>query len=163
MQSYKTEIKWAFIFIASMLVWMILERAVGLHDEHIDKHMIYTNFFAIVAFVVYYLALKDKRDSDYAGVISYKQAFIAGVIMSVVIMLFTPLTQYIVSYYITPNYFTNVINYSVANNLMTQEAAEAYFNFGSYVIQSTIFSLVMGVITTAIMAFFVKTASSTND
>ena len=67
MSKYKIELKWGIIFTLMMLVWMVLEKIAGLHDEHIDKHAIYTNFVAIPAIIVYVLALLDKRKGYYNG------------------------------------------------------------------------------------------------
>jgi len=39
---------------------------------------------------------------------------------------------------------------------MTKEQAEDYFSFNSYVFQAAIGALVMGVVTSAVVAFFVK-------
>jgi hypothetical protein len=39
---------------------------------------------------------------------------------------------------------------------MGQEAAESYFNFKSYVLQSFFGALTMGIVTSAVVAFFVK-------
>ena len=156
MKKYKIEIKWAFIFMVMMLLWMVFERAVGLHDEHIDKHPIYTNFVAILAIAVYVLALLDKRKSFYNGVMTYKQGFVSGLIISLIVTVFSPLTQYITSKIISPDYFNNVIEYSVSNNLMTLEAAQAYFNLKSYIIQVLIATPIMGIVTSAIVAIFTK-------
>jgi hypothetical protein len=49
-----------------------------------------------------------------------------------------------------------MIEYSVNEGKLTQEAAEAYFNMKSYIIQSSIFAPVVGVITSAIVALFTK-------
>ena len=78
MNKYKVEIKWAIIFFVVSLLWMVFERAVGLHDEHIDKHMIYTNFFAIPAILVFVMALLDKRKTSYGGKMTYKQGLMAA-------------------------------------------------------------------------------------
>ena len=55
-----------------------LERAVGLHDEHIDKQQYLTTLFAIPAIVIYILALKDKRKNYYEGYMTYGQGFFQG-------------------------------------------------------------------------------------
>ena len=143
MNKFKIEIKWALIFIVMMLSWMVLERVTGLHDVHIDKHYIYTNFVAILAIIVYVLALLDKRKNFYSGVMSYKQGFMAGLIITLIVTAFSPLTQYITSTIISPDYFANVINYSVTEGLMTQTEAEAYFNIKSYLVQVIIFTPIM--------------------
>ena len=162
MNKFKIEIKWAIIFIVMMLLWMVLERLTGLHDVHIDKHPIYTNFVAILAILVYVLALLDKRKNFYNGVMSYKQGFMAGLIITLIVTAFSPLTQYITSTIISPEYFTNVINYSVNEGLMSQTEAEAYFNLKSYLMQVIIFTPIMGIVTTAIVAIFTKSKANNN-
>lgn len=156
MNKIKIEIKWAFIFIAFMLLWMLMERLTGLHDEHIDKHAIYTNFVAIPAIIIYVLALLDKRKKDYNGSMNYKQGFITGLIITVIVTIFSPLTQYITSEVISPEYFENAIKNAVENNLSTQEEAENYFNLKSYLIQVIIGTPIMGIVTTAIVAIFTR-------
>jgi len=71
MSNLKIEIKWAIIFSVIGLMWMVLEKLVGLHSTHIDKHMYLTNLFAIPAIIVMVLALKDKKRVFYKGLMSY--------------------------------------------------------------------------------------------
>lgn len=156
MKKYTHEIKWALYFVLMMLVWMVLERMAGLHDEHIDKHPIITNFVAIPAILMYVFALRQKREKAYGGHMTYKQGFMSGLIMTLVVTIFSPLTQYITSTVITPDYFAHAIDYAVAEGKMTQPDAEAYFNLSNYVKQTIVFTPVMGIVTTAIVAFFVK-------
>ena len=67
---------------------------------------------------------------------SYKEGFISGLIISIILMIFAPLTQAITSNIITPDYFANVIQYSVETGYHTSlEEAEAYFNLKNYIIQ----------------------------
>ena len=156
MKNIKIEIKWAFIFVAMMLLWMVLEMIAGFHGEHIDKHAIVTNFVAIPAIAVYVFALLDKRRNFYNGIMSYKQGFVSGLIITLIVTILSPLTQYITSTIITPDYFNNIIEYSVKENKMTQEDADNYFNLSSYIIQTVIFTPVMGIITSAIVAIFTR-------
>lgn len=156
MSKFRIEIKWAIIFSLATLLWMAFEKSMGWHDVLIEKHAIYTNFFAIIAITVYVLALLDKRKVDFKGKMNWKQGFISGIILSVIISLLSPVTQYITSTFITPEYFTNIIKFAVDSGKMTQEAAESYFSLKSYVIQSVFGALTMGIVTSAIVAFFVK-------
>ena len=153
---YKLEIKWGLIFIASILVWALLERMFGLHGTHIDKHPTYSNIFALVAISLYVLALRDKRASDPDGKMSYKDGLLSGLIISIVVMILSPLAQIITHYVITPDYFSNAIAYSVEHDLHTQASAEEYFSMKNYIIQSTLFAPIMGIITSAVVAFFLK-------
>ena len=160
MSKLKIEIKWAVIFIIMLLLWMSLERIAGLHNEHIDKHAIFTNLVAIPAIAIYVAALLDKRKNFYNGVMSYKQGFITGLIITIIVTIFSPLTQYITSMFIATEYFPNIIRYSIENGKLTQEAAEKYFNMKSYIIQGLIGTPIMGIITTAIVAIFTNTKSA---
>jgi len=156
MSKFKIEIKWTFIFLLMGLVWMLLEKAVGLHDVHIDKHPIYTNLVAIPSIAVFIFALLDKRKNHYNGSITYVQSLISGIVISGIIAVFSPLTQYIISTYITPDYFANAIKYSVEKGGSTQEKAEEFFNIENYMMQATFGGLIMGVITSAIVSIFIK-------
>ncbi len=156
MNQYKLEIKWGVIFMAAMLLWMVLERAVGLHDVYIDKHPIYTNFFALVAIAIYVLALLDKRKADLNGKMTYKQGVICGLLITLVVTILSPLGQYLTQTVITPNYFTNAINFAISHELMTEADAKAYFNLKSYMLQATIGAPVMGILTSLIVAIFTK-------
>lgn len=157
MGKYKIEIKWAFVFIIMSLLWMVLEKLCGLHSTHIDKHQYLTMLFMIPAIWVYVLALKDKKKNDYGGIMSFKQGIISGLIITLIVALFSPLTQWIISCIITPEYFPNVIEYSLKTGYhKTREEAEAYFSLENYMKQSVIGALMMGTITTLIVAFFVR-------
>ncbi|APG60137.1 DUF4199 domain-containing protein [Christiangramia salexigens] len=156
MKKYSIEIKWGIIFSIVSLLWMFLEKGLGWHDEHIAKHAIYTNLFAIVAIVIYVLALIDKRDNFFDGKMNWNQGFISGIYISIVVAILSPLAQLITHEFITPEYFPNIINHAVENGKMTQQEAEDYFNLTSYITQSFFFALVVGVVTSAIVALFVR-------
>lgn len=158
MKDIKIEIKWAIIFSIMALLWMVLEKVCGLHSKYIDYHLYLTNLFAIPAIWVMVLALKSKKKNSYNGQMSYKQGLIAGIILSFIIALLSPLTQWITSYVITPEYFPNVIKRSVElGYYKTTAEAEANFNYKNYAIQGAIGSLVMGIVTTAIAMIFIRT------
>lgn len=158
MKNLKIEIKWAFLFIAMTLLWMLLEKISGLHGKYIDYHPYLTNLFAIPAIWIMVLALKDKKKNFYNGKMSYKQGLVSGIIISLIITLFSPLSQWVISNVITPEYFPNVIKRSVElGYYKTTAEAEANFNYKNYAVQSTIFAFIMGVATTAIIMIFIRT------
>lgn len=156
MNKFKIELKWGVYFTIAALVWMYVEKALGWHDELIFKHAIYTNIFAIVAIAVYVLFMKDKKQNFYNGNMTWTQGFISGTILSVVVAILSPLAQYLTHEFITPNYFENVIAYTVEKGVMKQEAAEAYFSLYSYMAQAAFGALAMGVVTSAIVALFFR-------
>lgn len=158
MNKYKIEIKWAIIFTVMMLLWMLMEKLAGFHDKNIEQHAIVTNLVFFPAVTAYVLALLDKRKNYYNGTMSYKQSFMSGLIMTAFITLLAPLSQYLTSAVISPDYFKNMIDYTVSSGTLSREAAEAQFNMQSYLIISVIFTPIVGIITTAIVSIFVKKA-----
>ena len=159
MKKNKIEIKWAIIFTIMILVWMFIEKLAGFHSEHIDKHPIYTNFIIIPTIIIYVLALLDKRKNVYNGIMTYKQGLISGLVIALIVTILSPLTQYITSTIITPDYFSNVIKYVVNEGKMNQIEAENYFNLKSYIVQALIGAPIMGIVTTAIVAIFTRRKS----
>lgn len=158
MKNIKIEIKWAIIFSIVGLIWMVLEKITGLHGKYIDYHLYLTNLFAIPAIIVMVMALKDKKKNFYNGQMYYKKGLISGIILSIFIALISPLTQWITSYVITPEYFPNVIKRSVEiGYYKTTEEAQANFNYKNYAVQGAIGALIMGIVTTAFAMIFLRT------
>ncbi|HLT06459.1 MAG TPA: DUF4199 domain-containing protein, partial [Cyclobacteriaceae bacterium] len=82
---------------------------------------------------------------------------VSGIILSAFIALISPLTQWITSFVISPEYFPNVIKRSVELGYYKSTAeAEAQFNYPNYAIQGAIGAFVMGTITTAIAMIFIR-------
>ena len=156
MKNIKLELKWAIYFVLMQLIWMLLEKASGLYTLRIHKHAVYSNFIAIPAIAVYVFALLDKRNYFYGGTMTYLQGFISGLMITVFVTLLTPVTQYLVAVGIAPEFFPNMIEYSVGNGSMTQDAAEKYFNLKSFIVQGMMFTPLMGIVTTLLVATFVK-------
>ena len=153
MKSWDLEMKWGLLFTLVALLWMVMEKALGWHDEHLDKHMLLTNLFAIPAIWVFVLAMKEIRIKRFGGQINFKQAFVAALKISLVVAALSPLSQYITSTYITPDYFKNAIKLSVEMEYYpTTEEAAAFFNLENYIVQSVVGAVIMGVVTGLIIA-----------
>lgn len=157
MNKYRIEIKWTIVFFLAGLLWMVLERLVGLHDVRIEQHEWATNLFGIPAIIIYVYALREKKSKFYSGVMTYKQGLMSGIVLSLGVTILAPLSQYITSTIITPHYFTNVIEAVVTAGRKTQAEAEAYFNMKSYIVQGLIGAPIMGLVTSAIVAAFTRT------
>lgn len=156
MRKLSLEIKWALIFATTTLAWVLCEKLAGFHSTRIDQHPIVSMFFFVPAITIYVLALLDKRRSAYGGAMTYKQGLVCGLLITLFVTILSPLTQTIVSKVITPDYFTNAINYAVSSGKMDQAAAEKEFNLGSYMVQGLIGAPVMGAVTSAIVAIFTR-------
>ena len=157
MNKIAIEIKWGILFTISGLLWMYLEKSLGWHDELISKQPVYTMLFAVVAIVLFVLALRDKKINFFQNKMDWKQGFLSGCIISLIVALLSPISQFITSEVISPNYFENAIKFAVDHNRMSLEEAQAYFNLKSYIFQGAYGALSMGIVTSAIVAFFMKT------
>ena len=156
MNKFAIEFRWAIIFSVMMLLWMVFEKNMGWHDAHIDKQAIYTNFFGVFAIVTYFLAINQKKKIYYKGNMNWTQGFLSGLLLSFFIAIISPIVQYVTFTYITPDFFKNFIVYAVERKIYDAAAAEAYFSMNSYIIQGIAGSMSMGVITSALVALFVK-------
>ncbi|MBZ9610452.1 DUF4199 domain-containing protein [Rheinheimera maricola] len=156
MQKYLTEIRWGVIFTAVVLLWMWAEQLVGLHGRYIAEHASYTNLFAIPAILVYVLALRQKKAREYSGSMSWKQGTVAGLLITLVVVLLSPAAQWLTHNVITPEYFANVQAYASAQGMMTPQQAAEYFSLNNYMLQSVIGAAIMGVLTSVIVAFFLR-------
>ena len=157
MTNIKIEIKWAIIFSIIGLIWMLLEKLCGLHGKYIDYHMYLTNLYVIPAIWVMVLALNDKKIKFFNGQMTYKQGFLSGVILSILIAFISPLTQWITIYIISPDYFPNVIKRSLElGYYQTVKDAKANFNYSNFAFQGVIGSLFMGIVSTAIVMIFIR-------
>jgi hypothetical protein len=156
MHRYHTEIRWGLIFTAVMLLWMWGEQLVGLHGRYIAQHATYTNLFAIPAILLYVLALKQKKRRDYGGQMSWKQGMQSGVLITLVVVVLSPAVQWLTHTVITPEYFNNVQVYAITQGMMSPQQAAEYFSLGNYMLQSLVGAAIMGVLTSAIVAFFLR-------
>ena len=156
MKKIGIEIKWAFVFIAVCIAWMSVERLLGLHDEHIDKYSFYTNFFSIAAIGVYVLALLDKRKRYYQGVMTFKQGFISGLIITLIVVLLNPFVQWFIYSIVTPDFYQNIIEHFTTSGEMTMEQAENYFKLSNYILRDFVVIPIMGGFSSAIISLFVK-------
>ncbi len=156
MKNFTTEIKWGILFIISGLFWVWLEKMFGLHDVYVAQHPLYTNLFGIIAVTLFYLALREKRNKFFNGNMTWKEGFTSGIVLTIIITILSPLSQYITYEYISPEYFNNIVEHSVQSGSMGREDAEEFFSLRSYLIQATFGALVMGIVTSAVVAWFVR-------
>lgn len=163
MKNYAIEIRWAIQFSLVSMVWMIFEKTMGWHDQLIHKQPLYTNLFAIVAVGIYGIALVDKKKNYYKGQMDWKQGFLTGMVLSSIIALLSPFVQYVTYSLITPNFFQNITEYVVSHRIQTAEQAASYFTIRSFIIQGIFNAFSFGVLTSALVAFVIKTKNFTHE
>ena len=156
MKKFRIEVKWGILFFLSGLAWMALEKYLGWHDRLIEQHATYTLLYAPLAIFIYVVALWEKKRKTYSGRMTFLQGLLSGMVITLVVVLLTPLSQYISHSLISPDYFSNIIQSTVNSGKMTLPEAEAYFNLMNYITQSVFFAAGMGIMTTVVVMIFMK-------
>lgn len=160
MKDFRIELRWGILFSFVLMGWMFLEKQMGWHTTHIDgqlgKHFL---VLIIMFIIVFYAGIREKRDSFYKGSITWKRAFISGAMIAVLITVLSPFVQFFIYHYISPDYFKNMIDYQMNKEKfpMKKESAEMFFTMKGYIIQAVFTDLSFGLMTSAILALFLRT------
>ena len=157
MKNFRTEIKWVVLFSIASIFWIAAEKIIGLHDLYISKQLLISYFFTVPTILLYVLAIREKKSVFYKGQISWQQGMVSGVYLSFGIAILSVLVQIASFKIVSPIFFDNMIKHMVTTKTMTTEAATDYFNLMSYCKQSIFGSLSVGVVLSAIVAYFVQT------
>lgn len=166
----KTEIKFGLIISSLGFLWICGEYAVGLQKEYIELHPMITWLALIIPVLGIVFGLKEKKVKDLNGIMSYGQAVKTGFFIAVVAALISIPLQFIFHKIINPNYFTFMIFYAEERAMSdgrnveeAVESAKAYFNIGSYIVQSFIGNILGGVFITLIAGAFLRKKTSVID
>lgn len=160
MKKFTIEFKWAIISVIIFLAWMTLEKQLGFHNEKIKWQMVFTLLYIFPSFLLYYLALRDKKKNYYKNNMNWRQGFISSIVISFIIAVFSPITQFITHEFISPQYFERLISLSVESKRMTLEQAQNYFNLTAYIWQNISSGISIGVVFGAIVAYMIKTKTA---
>ena len=155
MKKYSIEIKWALRFTLLTLAWPIGEKAIGLHDVHIENYGLCSLLFVFPAFLFFYLALAEKKKYFYHNSITWQQGFICGAVISLIIAVLNPITQLVIYKSISPTFFDTIIAYKVKHG-MSLKTVQEVFNLKSYIIQTTLSNLSYGFVTGALVSVFIR-------
>jgi len=157
MKKYAIEFKWAIIYITITLVWSLLERLTGLHSTYIGKQSFVSNLIIIPAAVIYVLALLDKKENYYRGFMNWRRGFRSGLILTIILVITNPFRQIIIYKLISPGFFINAINYATETGLFSVDEANQYYSLSSFMIEGFMYTLLGGIMLTAITSFFTRT------
>lgn len=158
MKKFAVEFKWAIRYIFAYLAWIMGEKLLGVYDTHIDWLILSSFGFYVFGFVIYVLALREKREVVFRGAMDWKQGCVSGFYMTIFIAVLMVLAQVIVHKAIAPEFFPNMIRYNLEHG--NKNSAEI-FNLESYLYQTVFFSLSIGVLFAAIVAYFLRTRPKT--
>ncbi|MCI0664850.1 MAG: DUF4199 domain-containing protein [Acidobacteria bacterium] len=154
----KTEIKWGVIFVIVSFLWISLEWLVGLHDKYISMQQYFGFLFVIPAVLMMVLAIAEKR-RVLGGEISFKQGFLCGMGVSIVVAILTPLYQWILFRFVSPDFFQNNINYRISLG-QDPAALQMLYSIKWVLIGGVVVALVTGAITSLLLAAIMRTRTA---
>ncbi len=170
MKTYAIEIRYGFYISASLFIWMMLQYLLGFQNEYVSYYSIVKTLGLIFPVAFTFVALRKKREEFYDGVISFQQAFKAGIIIAGVCTLLTIPVQLVFHYSINPRFFDVMIEEHVKQAIdkgksftEARHQAEAYYNITAYTVQESIGTLVTGALLALIFAWGVKRSESELD
>ena len=156
MKKFAIEIKWGIRYAFLWILWLFIEKSSGYYESKISDYALYSMLFTFVTIFVYYVAIKEKKKDFFNDEMSWKQGCVTGIFLTIVMAVLTPFCQIIFHKAIAPEFFPNMIEYSVSKG-NSKEVAENYFNLSSFIIQNIFSTLSLGVVISAVVALFLQT------
>jgi hypothetical protein len=156
MKQFSIELKWAFNFFIASMLWMMLEKFLGYHDDKIQYQPIFSMLFGFVTLVIYIFALKDKKINFYHNQMNWREGFVSGLTLSLVIALFTTMIEYTKHHVISPYFLETMQKIIVEQNKMTLENAENFFTFSNTLSQSIFYVISFGSVLAALISLVIK-------
>ncbi len=160
MEKFKIEFKWASIFTGINMLWVYAEKLLGFHDEQSFIHPILSYILVFPISVCIFLSLRQKRDQYYSGHITWQKAFLSGALFSLLIAGLSPGTIYVMTQYISPDFFENAIRTSIQKG-SDEKFINEIFNLNAYIQSTMMLYLSFGVMVSAIAGLIVKRKSAT--
>lgn len=158
MEKFKIEFKWASIFTAINLVWIYIEKYLGLHDEHIDYHSIVGLVMLFPLGFVIYMSLKQKKRDYYKGEMTWQKAFVSGALLSLLIAGLSPGPIYVMSEFVSPDFFEIALSKGIAKGI-PEEFANQLYNLDAYIKSAIFFYLAFSIMISAVVGLVIKNRS----
>jgi hypothetical protein len=138
------------------MLWMMLEKFLGYHDDKIQYQPLFSMLFGFVTLVIYIFALKDKKINFYHNQMNWREGFVSGLTLSLVIALFTTMIEYTKHHVISPYFLETMQKIIVEQNKMTLENAENFFTFSNTLSQSIFYVISFGSVLAALISLVIK-------
>ena len=120
----KIEVKYGLFIGIGLVVWILLEFALGFHTTRLEIGQ-YTGYAAvIIPLMLLYQGMKEKRDTELAGTMKFGQGVLAGFFMSLVAAPIMGLFFYIFIEFLNPRWLELTFELERAKLLQTGVAAD---------------------------------------
>ena len=154
--SIKIEFRYAVLTSLVMLLWLIIEYAVGLQDTYISCYPYVSLLAFLIPVFTYRLGLIEKIDQKF-GKLNFPQAFLSCFLMNVFVCLLYIPVHLVFLNVINPDFFSNMLQYTVKNGHQTLEGAAYYFNISTFITETVLTNFVTGTIISLILAWRMRT------
>ncbi|MHC5201616.1 DUF4199 domain-containing protein [Myroides sp. LJL119] len=163
MKKFSIEFKWAAIATLAALIWMFFIKSMGYHQVEKIRYVVgFDILFNIVLILLYYLAIRQKKKEYYNGTITWQKAFLSGLAMCIMVTFFYPLIQYITFKQVTPDFLDNLqLALQTQINMPSDEAIKNS-SFDLFLRNAVTNNLSFGVVTVAVIAYFIQSKNTTN-
>lgn len=160
MKDFRIELRWGIIFsLLTMILGFVEKMFLGWHDQYIEQQLGYHFIVLLILFfIVFYFGIREKRETYYKGKMTWKQGVVSGGMIAVIVAILSPLSVFFIYHYISPEYFTNMIEYQTGKEKfpMKQSQAEDFFSMGSYIILEVSTALSFGIGASSISALLLR-------
>ena len=141
----KYEFRWAFIILLLSLLWTAFEYEMKWHDLNFHHHRNFTFLFILPFSLCYWFFFLDKRGNRYKKRFSFKHAFNSGMALTVLVAIFTVPTQFIIHYFLSPDYLLEAKKYSIEAGELTKVEANKLYTITNFVILFPILYMLLGI------------------
>lgn len=155
----KTELKWAIFHVILTMAWSLLGKGLGFHDANLAGGVIFNTLIIIPSVTLYALSIREKKMKYYKGQISYKQAFMSGLVLTLFVTIGGPAYP-VFTNMISPDFFDNSIRFVVTSHQMSEADAVKQFTLSSFIIQGIFGSILFGLVYSAVISLFLKSTSA---
>lgn len=158
----KIAIKYGVLIVVFLFLWVALEYAVGLQTDYIEYHPLATLLSLVIPITFLYYGIREAK-KNYTGYFTYGKAFQAGLYITLVVALLSPLSLWLFDLLIFPGYFEAMQPHAEAEQLARgidpEVARRSTTGTGSlleYLLLTALGYFVAGIIMTAILAIFMR-------
>lgn len=151
----KYELRWTLIYILTVFTLAIAEYELGVGIIHLLDVKLFTFLAFVLTALIYLMYLYDKKTRRKMRM-NYRRGVKSCSVLTLFIFIAVIPTSFLIYKVIMPDFFDDVLNEVVKNNLMSMSEAKETYNTNSYLFRVPLQTLLFGGICTFAMPYFVR-------
>ena len=157
MSNLRLELKWALILSLVFLLWAIVVRITGWDVVDVERASLYGLIVLIPMFIVFFFGIRQIREDDYDGNMTWMEGFKSGFIIALFAAIISPLVYLLQYNVIHPGLLEEQIHINVEyDHYGSAEDAKELFNHSTQAVINAITTFFSGLFISAIVCLFVK-------